>query len=193
MSDAIGLGGTANLNELLMGLVTGIGFGLLLQMSGASSYRAIVNMLRLKELYVLKFWFLAIGVGSVGIYLDDAFGIAHIYINEAYLLGVAAAGLIFGVGWGLSGYCPGTSLAAVGQGKTDAMVTVLGGLVGTFALTLCWDALKPALVDPLNFGPKRISELLNLNPLLTAVGLLAFIAAFLWWLSAREKARTSGL
>src|SRR5690606_25148643 len=49
-------------------------------------------------------------------------------------------GLIFGVGFGLIAYCPGTNAAAVGQGNLDALVGILGMMAGSylFALSSKW-------------------------------------------------------
>ncbi|MHB1003647.1 MAG: hypothetical protein ACYC1B_07460, partial [Thermoleophilia bacterium] len=71
--EAVGIVGGTDFSAIAIGLLTGIAFGAILLRAGASSFTLIVNMLRLKNLTVMKFFFLAIGVGSVGMYLVDAF------------------------------------------------------------------------------------------------------------------------
>lgn len=181
-SDSIGVVGGTDARAIIFGLLTGIAFGAILQRVGASSYAMIVNMLRLKDLTIMKFFFLAVAVGSLGIYVTDAFGTVHIGIAPLYLIGITVGGLIFGVGWAVSGYCPGTSLVAMGEGKTDAAITVFGGLVGALALALTWDWIEPNLVQPLNYGPKSLPEVLGVKPLLVAVALTAVIVAFVMYL-----------
>jgi len=183
---AVGIVGGTGAREIIIGLLTGIAFGAILQRVGASSYTMIINMLRLKDLTILKFLFLAIAVGSVGMYMVDAVGTAHIGIAPLYLLGTSIGGLIFGVGWALSGYCPGTSLVAMAQGKPDAAITVLGGLLGALTLSITWDYIKPALVDHLNYGDKSLAEAIGMRPLLVAILLAAAIAAFVLTLSYME-------
>ena len=168
---------------IIFGLLTGIAFGAILQRVGASSYEMIVNMLRLKDLTIMKFFFLAVAVGSLGIYAVDAFGTAHIGIAPLYLVGITVGGLIFGVGWAVSGYCPGTSLVAMGEGKTDAAITVFGGLVGALTLALTWDSLKPYLFEPLNYGNNQsLPEVLGVKPLVVATVMTALIVAFVIFL-----------
>ncbi|MBI5871389.1 MAG: YeeE/YedE family protein [Actinobacteria bacterium] len=182
-TDSIGVVGGTDARAIIFGLLTGIAFGVILQRVGASSFEMIVNMLRLKDLTVMKFFFLAIGVGSLGIYLTESLGgTVHIGIAPLYLIGITVGGLIFGVGWAVSGYCPGTSLVALGEGKTDAAVTIFGGLVGALTLALTWDWIEPNLVEPLNYGPKSLPDVLGVKPLLVAVVLTAVIVAFVMYL-----------
>ncbi|MHB9053496.1 MAG: YeeE/YedE thiosulfate transporter family protein [Thermoleophilia bacterium] len=177
-TDTTGVVGGTDFRAIALGLLTGVSFGAILQRVGASSYEMIVNMLRLKDLTVMKFFFLAVGVGAVGIYTVDALGTAHIGIAPLYLLGLVVGGLVFGAGWAICGYCPGTSLVAMGEGKVDAAITVLGGLAGALALALTWDWIRPLLVDPLNFGPTSLPDILGVRPLLVAVVLTAIIVVF---------------
>jgi hypothetical protein len=46
--------------------------------------------------------------------------------------GLVPGGLLFGAGWALTGACPGTALAQVGEGKLIALVSIIGMLVGTY-------------------------------------------------------------
>ncbi|MHB1326538.1 MAG: YeeE/YedE thiosulfate transporter family protein [Thermoleophilia bacterium] len=187
-SDTVGIVGGGGAKALIVGLLTGIAFGAILQRVGASSFEMIVNMLRLKNLTVLKFFFLAVATGSLGIYTLDSVGTAHIGIAPLYLLGITVGGLIFGVGWAISGYCPGTSLVAMGEGKIDAAITVLGGLVGALVLALTWDWIKPLLVDPLNFNA-NLPDVLGVKPLLVAIVLTAAIVAFVVHLDRVDTGR----
>lgn len=181
---AVGVVGGTGARDIVIGLLTGIAFGAILQRVGASSFEMIVNMLRLKNLTIMKFLFLAIAVGSVGMYTFAQFWPeqAHIGIAPLYLLGLTVGGLIFGVGWAVSGYCPGTVLVAVAEGKIDALFTILGGLAGALTLSLTWDWIKPALVDPLNYGSKSVPDLIGTKPLLVAVVFAVLIIIFILWL-----------
>ncbi|GBE57992.1 putative inner membrane protein [bacterium BMS3Abin01] len=177
-----GIVGGTDARAIIIGLLTGIAFGAILQRTGASSYHMIVNMLRLKDLTIMKLLFLGIAVGSVGMYVVNAVDTAHIGIAPVYLLGIAVGGLVFGVGWALAGYCPGTALVAMSEGKADAAITVLGGLAGAATLAVSWDYLKPVLVDPLNYGGKSLYDALGVNPLLVALVLAAALIAFVIYL-----------
>ena len=136
--------------NLWLGLLFGATFGALLQLAGASSHTYITNTLRLKDLTVMKLILLAIGVGLIGIHALDLFGQANLRIKDFYALGIVLAGVIFGIGMALSGYCPGTALAAAAEGKSDAWMTVLGGFVGALGLALIYPAVKEYLL-PLGY------------------------------------------
>lgn len=164
--------------SIFLGLVLGTAFGFLLHRAGASSADKIINMLRWKDLDIFRFLMLGIAVSMVGIALFDIFGLAHTSIKATYVPGLILGGLIFGVGFAVSGYCPGTSLVALGEGKKDAVFTVLGGLVGALVYSLIYVACKPLLNDTLNFGKITLPDILGLPALLVAVllgGLITLI------------------
>lgn len=190
---AVGVVGGTGARDIVIGLLTGIAFGAILQRVGASSFEMIVNMLRLKNLTIMKFLFLAVAVGSVGMYTVAQFwpDQSHIGIAPLYLLGLTVGGLIFGVGWAVSGYCPGTVLVAVAEGKIDALFTILGGLAGALTLSLTWDWIKPALVDPLNYGSKSIPDLIGTKPLLVAVVFAVLIIIFILWLDRLGRSESA--
>ncbi|MHB9112784.1 MAG: YeeE/YedE thiosulfate transporter family protein [Thermoleophilia bacterium] len=190
ITDSVGIVGGSDARAIIFGLLTGIAFGAILQRVGASSYELIVNMLRLKDLTVMKFFFLAIGVGSLGMYVTESLGTVHIGIAPLYLIGITVGGLIFGIGWAISGYCPGTSLVAMGEGKTDAAITVFGGLVGALTLALSWNWIESNLVEPLNYGPKSLPDVLGVKPLLVATVLTAVVVAVVMYLDHLDHLRT---
>ena len=70
---------------------------------------------------ILKFMLTAIFVGCVGIYLLKDLGLVNLSIKSTVLGATIIGGLIFGIGWGLLGYCPGTSMGAVGEGREAGM------------------------------------------------------------------------
>ena len=156
---------------LALGLALGAAFGALLQLSGASSHTKIVNALRLKDLTIMKLILMALGVGLMGVYLLDLFGLANMKVKELYLLGLVIAGGIFGVGFALTGYCPGTALAACAEGKPDAWVTVLGGLCGALAFAFLFPEVEESLMTIGRYGPVTIPDLLGIHGIWIAVPL----------------------
>jgi uncharacterized membrane protein YedE/YeeE len=147
---------------LALGLLLGAAFGALLQLSGASSHTKIVNALRLKDLTIMKLILMAIGVGLMGVHLLDLFGLANMKVKELYLLGIILAGVIFGVGFALTGYCPGTALAACAEGKPDAWVTVLGGLCGALVFAFMFPEVEESLLTVGRYGPVTIPGLIGI-------------------------------
>jgi len=172
---------------MIWGVLIGIGFGLALSLSGASSHKLIVNALLLRDLRLMKIIMTALAVGLIGVNLLDAAGLAHLKIKPAYLLGVTLGGLLFGVGFAVAGFCPGTCLVGAVERKLDALFVVLGGLLGATTFGLLYPRLKPILIDRFNYGEVRLPQLLGVPPLILA-GLLAIgLLVFAWWLPDRRN------
>lgn len=118
--------------QLALGLVFGILFGFLLMRGGATEYAVIWGQLLLYDFTVLKIMLSAVLVGMIGFQLLRSLGLADAHVAEPALGAQLAGGLIFGVGFGLLGLCPGTVAGAVGRGSLDALVCgALGLLIGT--------------------------------------------------------------
>jgi uncharacterized membrane protein YedE/YeeE len=141
---------------LALGLTLGAAFGALLQLSGASSHTKIVNALRLRDLTVIKLILTAIGVGLLGVHLLDLFGLANMKVKELYLLGIIVAGAIFGVGFAVTGYCPGTALAACAEGKLDVWFMVAGGLLGALVFAFLFPEVEEHLLGIGRYGSVTI-------------------------------------
>jgi len=142
--------------ELFLAIFLGTLFGFVLHRVGASNPENILNMLRLTDLNLMKAILLAIGLSSIGLFLLMAVGVidsGHLSVKDSYV-GVILGGAILGLGFGSAGYCPGTGLAGLGDGRRDAVAFVLGGLLGAFAYMQSYPAWKASgLLDPI-FGGK---------------------------------------
>ncbi|GAB6033989.1 DUF6691 family protein [Galenea microaerophila] len=133
--------------EIILAILLGGSFGYVLQRIGATNPTRIIDMLTLTDLKLAKEILLAIGVATIIVFLYNAIfpGQAHFSVKAAYL-GVFVGGLIFGLGFAIGGLCPGTSVAAMGEGRKDAIVYVLGGLVGAYLFALSFDSLKDTIL-----------------------------------------------
>lgn len=185
--------GANKMTTLLTGLLIGIAFGYILQRAGATKSEHILDTLLLKDLGILKMMLTAISIGVVGFYALSQFGLGNFDIKTTYVGGVIIGGLIFGVGFAVAGYCPGTMLAATGAGKKDAMVAGAGGLVGALTLAVTYPWLKPYLIDPLNFGKITLADLFSASSILVALtfaGLLAVILFIIIRKDIKEQSTT---
>ena len=70
---------------------------------------------------------------------------------------------MFGMGWGLIGYCPGTSMGALGEGRWDAVWGILGMLAGAALYAEVYPLTKTPLLAWGNLGKVTLPQLLNVN------------------------------
>lgn len=166
---------------LVYGLLVGVVMGVLIQRVKASSPAMIKRNLRLEDLSVIKFMALAIAVGSVAAYLLAFVVPVHFAIKPVYVLGVGLGGLIFGVGFALAGYCPGTCLVGAAEGRRDALVTIGGGIVGALVFTLAYP-LVSKLLSIGDFGSVTLADVIPLPPIAVALmlaGVLVLVVGLL--------------
>jgi uncharacterized membrane protein YedE/YeeE len=174
--------------QLALGLLTGIGFGFLLQKGGVAKYHTILGQLLLKDWTAFKVMLSAILTGAVGVYaLLDA-GAVRLdlwpFQPAAMLIGAA----LFGVGIALLGYCPGTGLAGAAEGSRDAMVGVVGMLGGAGAFVVAYNALEPLALALGDLGKLALPQALGVSPW-AVIAAMALAIALLFWLIERKSQR----
>ncbi len=168
--------------DQLSALLVGLAMGVLLQRVGASSPSVIARNLRLEDLSIIKFMATTIGVGTIVVYLASLWLPMHFEIRPAYVLGVLGGGVVFGVGFAVGGYCPGTCVVGLGEGRKDALLALLGGAFGALTFTLLFEALLAPVLKVLDFGKLTLAGMLHLPALLVAVLLGALLLAGVAWL-----------
>ena len=173
------------MSQVILAAIFGLFFGFVLHKSGASNPQHIINMLRLKDFRLVKIILLAIGFSSLLLFALGALGIIepHFSVKTAYV-GVIVGGLIFGIGWAVSGFCPGTSVAALGSGRKDAFIFIGGGLIGALLFMLIYGSIKnTALFDTLfggkatlaNTGVEKYTTLIDTIPATYIAGGIALL------------------
>lgn len=160
---------------ILLAIFLGTLFGFVLQKNGVSSTENLNNMLTLKDFSTMKKILTGIGLSSFMAFLALQVGLldASNFSVKAMNLGVIVGGAIFGLGWGIANYCPGTAVVALGEGKKDALYFVLGGLLGAFVFMLAYDSLVATGMFEAMFGGKvslletnnsKFDNLIEINP-----------------------------
>ncbi|MDP3511534.1 MAG: YeeE/YedE thiosulfate transporter family protein [Sulfuritalea sp.] len=124
------------LNEtgMLSGLLCGILFGYVLENAGFGSPVKLSAQFKLTDWAVFKVMFTALVVAAVGLWLLRFAGLLRpdsIAVPQAALMAAAAGGALVGAGFAVGGYCPGTSVAGLFSGRLDALVFIVGVLLGT--------------------------------------------------------------
>lgn len=123
-------------------LLAGIFFGFALSRSGASDYNFIYQMFTGENLKLALLMGTAIVIGAIGMKVLKLTGNKdikgkEIRINRKPLNKYTGiGGALFGLGWAVTGACPGTVLAQIGEGKLLGLFTLLGMVFGTFVYAL---------------------------------------------------------
>ncbi|MBM4275283.1 MAG: YeeE/YedE family protein [Deltaproteobacteria bacterium] len=167
---------------LLYGLITGILFGFFLQKGRVLRYDKQLGALRLKDMTIVKFMLTSILVAMVGVYLLKDLGWAQLAVKSTILGGNILGGLIFGLGWGLLGYCPGTSAGALGEGRWDALWGILGMLTGAALFAEAYPFLKTTALTWGRLGKLTLPQLLGVSHwLIIPLMALGGLGLFFWF------------
>jgi len=122
--------------DLALAVLLGIGFGYCLERAGFGSARKLTAVFYLHDKSVVKVMFTAIVTTMVGLFALSSAGVlalSDLYIEPTSYAAQLLGGLVFGAGFVVGGYCPGTSVAGIATGKKDAMVFAVGMLAGVMA------------------------------------------------------------
>ncbi len=149
--------------QLLLGAFFGVLFGFFLQKGGVAKYPVLLGALFLEDFTVMKVMLTAIVVGSVGIFSLHGLGLVKLHIKPTRYAANIIGGLLFGVGFALLGYCPGTGAAALGQGNWDAIAGVIGLMAGSYLFAECSGWLGKTVLTWGDRGKLMLPELVHLK------------------------------
>lgn len=123
----------------------GIGFGFVLERAGFGNAKTLAGQWYGYNFAVLRVMFTAIVVAMLGLFGLAAVGVVDlslVYVNETFLWPQLVGGLLFGVGFAVGQYCPGTAVVACATGKLDAMVFMGGFFGGLLAFFFAYDSIE---------------------------------------------------
>jgi len=166
----------------IIAIIIGIAFGFILESSGFSSSRKLAGVFYGYDFAVLKVFFTAALVSSIGLLYMDYLGyveMGNLYIHPTYLWAAIIGGVIMGVGFVSAGFCPGTSLCAVAIGKIDAIVYVVGIMIGIVIFAELYEVFKP-LYEGFAYGALTLDETFGISPymfvfIFTIIAIVAFV------------------
>lgn len=171
---------------LMYGILTGILFGFLLQKAGVLRYDKQLGALRLMDMTIVKFMLSSVMVAMVGVYLLKDLGLVTLSIKPTILGGAVMGGLLFGIGWGLFGYCPGTAVGALGEGRWDALWGILGMLTGAAVYAEAYPLMQRTVLTWGNFGNITLPQVLGVNHWLIIVIFVVAGILLLGWFEKKE-------
>jgi len=168
--------------RLMKGLSTGIIFGFLLHRGGVTDYNVLVGQLLLKDFTVAKIILTAILVGMIGVHILSDRNVIELKPKSGSLRRTITGGLIFGVGFALLGYCPGTIAGAIGHGSIDALIPgLLGIITGSFFFAAYYEKYSKS-IEKNKFKSDTLPELFNVNHWKIIIPISAAIIIFLIWI-----------
>jgi hypothetical protein len=149
--------------NLFYGIVTGILFGILLQRAHVLRYDKQVGALRIIDMTIVKFMLSAIVTGSVGIYFFSDLGLIQLSMKATSIGAQLLGGALFGIGWGLLGYCPGTAAGALGEGRLDGFWGILGMLCGGALYAAAYPFMETHIISMGDYGKIGLPALIGIN------------------------------
>jgi len=152
------------MNDQILGLSTGLVFGALLQQGRVLRFEKQVGAMLLRDMTILKFMLSAIVVGMIGIQLLVGLGLAAPSIKTAILGANLIGGVLFGIGWAVMGYCPGTSVGAIAEGRWHAIWAVLGMIAGAAIFAEAYPWLQRTVLTWGDLGKITLPQVLGVTP-----------------------------
>jgi len=169
--------------QIVLGLVTGIIFGFLLQKGGVTNYGVIIGQLLLTDFTVVKVMLSAVLAGMIGIYAMKSAGLVRLHYTRGAVGSTVIGGLIFGAGFAILGYCPGTAAGAVGSGALDAAIGMVGIALGAGIFARLHPRLDRSVHKRGIFPAETIPELIGVRPGIVVTGVALLIIGILYLLA----------
>jgi uncharacterized membrane protein YedE/YeeE len=123
---------------LLKYLILGVIFGIVFVKAEVISWFRIQEMFRLQSFHMYGVIGSAVVTGAISVWLIKKFGIKTLagekieFTDKVFKKGQIIGGFIFGLGWAITGACPGPLFAQIGSGYTVVLVTLISALAGTW-------------------------------------------------------------
>ncbi|MCS7243670.1 MAG: YeeE/YedE thiosulfate transporter family protein [Candidatus Calescibacterium sp.] len=171
--------------ELVLGLVFGVIFGSILTLAKVIRYEKQVSAVLLKDMTIIKFMFSAVVVGSIGVNVLYQMGLINLHLKPMMIGAIVVGGILFGLGWAMTGYCPGTSVAALAEGRVHALFAILGMLVGSMIFANLYPYLKP-IIEFGNLGKITIYQYFNVSPYIIIVILAIFAIGIFYFFETKK-------
>ncbi len=183
------------LSAPVSGLLCGVLFGYVLENAGFGSPCKLTAQFRFTDWSVLKVMFTAIVVAAAGLLLLQRMGwvdMASVFVPASLLVAASVGGVLVGVGFAVGGYCPGTSVVGMFSGRLDALVFLLGIVLGTVIFVF---SFGPALESLMAAGELEsgdsISDIWGFSPWFAVLAMLLMLV-LIFKLAGRFERRGEG-
>ncbi len=163
---------------LVLGALVGFGFGFVLERAGFGRAPKLAAQFYLYDMTVLKVMFGAIVTAMLGVLVFSGAGLVDLAalsegaVSETFVWPMLVGGVMLGVGFIVSGYCPGTSLVGAGSGNIDGMVALFGIFVGSMLYGEMFPVMESFHTSGAQ-GQVFLYELLPVSPVVVGIAVTA--------------------
>jgi uncharacterized protein len=181
-------------NGVASGLLCGLLFGYVLENAGFASPRKLTAQFRFSDWSVFKVMFTAIIIAGTGLYAAVEFGWLKpngFYVPTTFFWATLTGGALVGAGMAVGGYCPGTSTVGLATGRLDALMFMIGMVLGTGVFAGSFDWLEGFYLAGEGPQGQTLSALIGL-PVWAVLVILIAIAVFGFAIGARFERRYGG-
>ena len=175
--------------SFLLAVIIGFFFGFFLERGGLGNPHKLTGVFYLTDFTVPKVMFTAIVTAGIGLYLMSdlkLLELSRIWIVPTFFWPQIIGGSLFGVGFVLSGYCPGTAVAGLGSGRIDALITLIGVASGSMVFAVFYPILEK-FYNSSAMGGVTLPKLMHLNHWLVLFLVLASAITMFIMLERFEK------
>ncbi|WP_456432001.1 DUF6691 family protein [Nitratifractor sp.] len=180
--------------NLFFAVVMGFAFGFVLERTGFTRSQYIADTFYFKNLAVPKIMGVTVITATTWFILFASMGwidLGALFTPKTYVWPYLIGGLLFGLGMVMAGYCPGTAVAGLGTGKSDALVFILGLFGGAFLYFL----LYPMIADfasSTDLGVLKLHDLFGGNEYTSYILTVIVESAIIGFLMILQKLTNKG-
>lgn len=178
--------------SLLIAVILGIFFGMFLERGGLGNPHKLTGVFYLADFTVPKVMFTAILVAAFGLYLLSdlkLLDMERVWIVPTFFWPQIAGGALFGIGFLISGYCPGTAVAGFASGRLDALVTMIGIGAGSLLFAVLYPFVEGFYVSS-GMGGATLPKIMGISHWFVIAFLIVFAAGmfyFMEWFERRSR------
>ncbi|MBT3224551.1 MAG: YeeE/YedE family protein, partial [Proteobacteria bacterium] len=138
------LHGLPVITYLGISLVLGVFFGFFLERAGFGSAKNLTSIFLFRDFRVFQVMFSAVVTAMIGLQLLSQMGLLNLGLlafDATYFWSMLVGGVVFGVGFYVGGFCPGTAAVALARGSWDGLAFLVGIVLGIYGFALIFDGV----------------------------------------------------
>jgi uncharacterized membrane protein YedE/YeeE len=180
--------------NMFFAVVLGFAFGFVLERTGFTRARLIADTFYFRNIAVPKIMGVTVITASTWLILFSWLGLIdmnQLFVPATYVWPYMAGGLLFGIGMVMAGYCPGTAVAGLGTGKSDALIFIVGLFAGMFVYFIAYPYIH-SFVSSGDMGILKLHDLFGGNEYTSYVVTVALETGIILFLMLLQKLTNKG-